>query len=276
MIDVDQDWWMKIFDETYLITDARSVCDDTLTRREVDFLEQTLNLEKSSPILDLCGGQGRHSLELSRRGFQNVTVLDFSEVLVRLGEVSARKEGLNTLFIKNDARCTDLPDERFEIIIVMASSFGYFVEESENEKILCEAHRILRPMGTLLLDLPNRAFVIQNFKSQSWHEANEDIVVCRQRRLDDEILYCREMVVSKQKGLVRDGNYCVRLYTQEKVTAMLSSAGFGDVTTQENFSSHDGNGDYGCMTNRMIVTARRSEVSQKSMEHGARGTGQGV
>ena len=258
MIDVDQDWWMKIFDETYLITDARSVCDDTLTRREVDFLEQNLNLEKSSPVLDLCGGQGRHSLELSRRGFQNVTVLDFSEVLVRLGEERARKEGLNTLFIKNDARGTDLPGGRFEIIIVMASSFGYFVEESENEKILCEAHRLLRPMGTLLLDLPNRAFVIENFKPQSWHEANEDTVVCRQRRLEEEILYCREVVVSKQKGLVRDGTYCIRLYTPEKITAMLSSAGFDDVTTQENFSSHDGNGDYGCMTNRLIVTARRS------------------
>ena len=65
-----------MFDETYLITDARSVCDEHLTCKEVDLLKHVLGLEKSFSILDLCGGQGRHSLELSRRGFQDVTVLD--------------------------------------------------------------------------------------------------------------------------------------------------------------------------------------------------------
>lgn len=36
------DWWKTIFDEIYLITDARTVCDDELTCREVDFLEEVL------------------------------------------------------------------------------------------------------------------------------------------------------------------------------------------------------------------------------------------
>ena len=58
---VDPDWWKRIFDEIYLITDARSVCDDELTCREVDFLERVLDLKKSWSILDLCGGQGRHA-----------------------------------------------------------------------------------------------------------------------------------------------------------------------------------------------------------------------
>ena len=58
------DWWKTLFDETYLITDARSVCDEALTCSEVDFLEQALGLEKSWPILDLCGGQGRHSRDI--------------------------------------------------------------------------------------------------------------------------------------------------------------------------------------------------------------------
>jgi len=92
---VEPDWWKKLFDETYLITDARSVCDNRLTSREVDFIEEMLGLEKSWPILDLCGGQGRHSLELARRGFQDVTVLDYSKVLVDLGRRRAQEERLN-------------------------------------------------------------------------------------------------------------------------------------------------------------------------------------
>ena len=251
------DWWKTLFDETYLITDARSVCDEELTCREVDFLEQVLSLEKSWPILDLCGGQGRHSLELSRRGFQDVNVLDYSEVLIERGRERGQKEGLNTLFVRSDARDTRLPGERFRVIIVMASSFGYFVDEGENVKILHEAFRLLMPKGSILLDLPNRENVLKNFVPQSWHEANEDIVVCRHRRHEKEIIYSREVVISKKRGLIRDERYCTRLYSQEKITDMLTSAGFSSVNIRKDFVSHGEEEDYGCMANRIIVIANK-------------------
>ncbi len=252
---VDPDWWKTLFDETYLITDSRTVCDDGLTCREVDFLEQALKLEKSWPILDLCGGHGRHSLELSRRGFQDVTVLDYSKVLIDLGRERAKKEGLNTMFVRKDARDTGLPSQKFKVIVVIANSFGYFVDEGENEKILREAFRLLMPQGSLCLDLPHREYVLKNFSPQSWHEADEEIVVCRQRRLDEDIMYGREMVMCKNRGMIRDATYCTRLYSPEKVTTMLKSAGFTSVTIQKDFVSHGKKGDYGLMTNRMIVIA---------------------
>jgi len=254
---VDHDWWKTLFDETYLITDARTVCDEGLTYREVDFLERVLKLEKSWPILDLCGGHGRHSLELSRRGFQDLTVLDYSRVLIDLGREKAQREGLTTRFIRRDARDTRLPGERFKVIIVMASSFGYFVDEGENETILHEAFRLLTPKGWLLLDLPHREYVVENFVPRSWHEANEEVVVCRQKQLDEDVMYGREMVISKTRGMIRDATYCTRLYSQEKITRMLKSAGFTSVTTHEDFVSHGKKGDYGLMTNRMIVIAHK-------------------
>jgi D-alanine-D-alanine ligase len=257
MITPDPDWWKTLFDETYLVTDARSVCDPGLTSKEVDFLEETLKLEKSWPILDLCGGQGRHSLELSRRGFQDLTVLDFSKVLIDLGKKMAQKEDLNTLFIWKDARDTGLPRHSFKAIIIMASSFGYFLDDRENKNILREASRVLIPQGSLLLDLPNREFVMHNFAPQSWHEANQDVVVCRQRRRDEDILYCREIVISRMKGMIRDATYCTRLYSAEKITEMLTSVGFSSVEIETNFASHGQKGDYGILTNRMIVTARK-------------------
>lgn len=252
---VDPDWWKTLFDETYLITDARTVCDDGLTCREVDFLERLLELKKSWPILDLCGGQGRHSLELSRRGFQDVTVVDYSKVLINLGREMAQKESLNTLFMRRDARETGLPGQRFKVIIVMASSFGYFVDEGENEKILREAFRLLKPKGSLFLDLPHREYVLKNFRPQSWHEASDEIVVCRKKRLDEDIVCGREMVISKTRGMIRDSTYCTRLYSPEKITKMLTSAGFAFVTIHKDFVSHGEEGDYGLMTNRMIVIA---------------------
>lgn len=259
MVKFDPDWWKTLFDETYLITDARSVCDERLTRREVDFLKQTLELEKSWPILDLCGGHGRHSLELSRQGFQDVTVLDYSDVLIDLGRRRAQEEGLSARFVRNDARNTGLPNRRFKVIIVMASSFGYFVDEREDERLLREAYRLLMPNGSLLLDLPNKEYVLKNFIPHSWHEATEQIVVCRQRRLNENMVYGREMVISKTEGLIRDATYCTRLYSPEKITATLQSVGFGPVTIQKDFVSHEEGGDYGVMTNRMIVIADKGE-----------------
>ena len=256
-IKVDDNWWQDIFDEIYLMTDARTVCDERLTYQEVNFLEETLDLDKSAWILDLCGGQGRHSLELSRRGFINVTVLDYSRYLVDLGEKRAKREGLNTIFVQGDARNTGLPGQSFQFIIIMASSFGYFANEDENKKILNEAFRLLMSKGTLLLDLPDRDYVLQNFKPFSCHQVNEDITVSRERELGDDIIYSRETVISKKKGCIRDRAYCTRLYSPEKISDLMYSVGFSSITCKKDFMNREAEGDYGCMTNRMIVTAKK-------------------
>lgn len=257
MLTVEPDWWKRLFDEIYLITDARSVCDKELTCKEIDFLVHVLRFDKSDSILDLCGGQGRHSLELSRRGFQNITVLDYSDFLIRLGKEIAEEEGLNIQFVRQDARDTGLPAQNYNIIIVMASSFGYFVDPEDDQKILREAFRLLIPEGSLLLDLPNQEYVLNNFTPQSWHEADQEMVVCRQRRLDGSVMYAREMVISKIKGLIRDETYCTRLYSGEEITALLTSAGFTSVNIQKDLEIHKEKADYGCMTNRMVVIATK-------------------
>jgi len=257
-IPVDNNWWKELFDGIYLLTDARSVCDEKLTDQEVDFLEATLDLDKSASILDLCGGQGRHSLELSRRGYTNVTVLDYSGYLIDLGKEGAKQEGLNTIFVQGDARNTGLPGESFQFIIIMASSFGYFADEEENIKILNEAFRLLMPQGTLLLDLPDRDYVLQNFKPSSCHRVNEDITVSRERELGDDIIYSRETVTSQRGGCIRNSAYCTRLFSSEKISGLLYAAGFSSTTCKRDFMNRESEGDYGCMTNRMIVTAKKN------------------
>jgi len=255
---IDENWWQHIFDDIYLLTDARSVCDEELTRQEVSFLVENLDLEKNISILDLCGGHGRHSLELSRRGFKNVTVLDYSGHLIDLGVKKAREEGLKTNFIQGDARNTGLPEGSFQIIIIMASSFGYFEKEKENRKILAEAFRLLAPQGKLLLDLPDRDFVLQSFRPVSVHEVSEDVTVRRTRELGDDIIYSREVVLHRRRGCLRDIAYCTRLYSPEKVTKLMQLTGFSSVTCHNNFMNRQALGDFGCMTNRMIVIGKKT------------------
>lgn len=256
-IQVDSHWWKDLFDEIYLLTDARSVCDDKLTRKEVDFLEEALGLEKHASILDLCGGQGRHSLELSRRGFKDVTVLDYSDYLVELGGKMAAEENLNTRFIQGDARDTGLPGRSFRFVIVMASSFGYFIDEEENMKILKEIFRLLKHDGTLLLDLPNREYVLKHFKPFSSHRVNGDIVVRREREMENDVIYCRERVVSGERGCIRDRTYCTRLYSTEKILNLMDATGFSSIDLNMGFMNREAEGDYGSMTNRMTITGKK-------------------
>ena len=255
MPNIDPDWWKNIFDETYLVTDARSVCDEELTCREVDLIEDFLNIDKSLPVLDLCGGQGRHSLELSRRGYKDVTVIDYSKVLIDKGKNTARQEGLNTRFIQNDARATGLAEQSYQFVLIMASSLGYFIEEAENVKILRECFRLLKPEGSLLLDLPDKEYVENNLLPQSWHEAGQDLICCRERQLENDIVYSRELVLSRKHGFIRDETYCTRLYSPEKIGEMLGQAGFSSIEIKTDIINREEEGNYGFMTNRMFVIA---------------------
>lgn len=256
-IKVKKDWWKALFDEVYLKTDARSVCDDDLTCSEIDFLTDALDMAKTDPILDLCGGQGRHALELTRRGFRHVTTLDYSPYLVAVGKQTAEREKLNTRFIRGDARRTGLLDESFRHVLILGSSFGYFTDDDENGQILSEAYRLLEPRGSLLLDLPNKRHVEKKFKPVIRHKVNADIEVTRNRVLKNGIVYACETVVSKTGGCIRENNYCTRLFSHDGIARRLSVAGFAEIQFEADYMDRSKIGDYGTMTNRMIVTAEK-------------------
>jgi len=266
-MDVAEDWWQELFDELYLQTDARSVCDESLTCREVSFLEKTLNLTPdvngTAPILDLCGGQGRHALEFARRGYTNVTVLDYSACLINLGRQKADGDSLGAIFIQGDARSTGLPPQTYRYVIIMGSSFGYFADETENSKILQEAHRLLMPDGVLLLDLPDKAYVKQNFNPSATHRVDADLEVKRTRKLGEDIIFSREVVTSDTQGCLRDYTYCTRLYSPDQITSLLYTNQFDSVGFQKDFMCRQGEADYGTMTNRMIVIAKKSDILQR-------------
>lgn len=254
---LNKDWWKYIFDELYLLTDSRSVCDQSLTRQEVDFIGQFVEQNKEAAILDLCGGQGRHSLELSRRGFTDVTVLDYSFCLINLGREQARKENLEVNFIRGDARNTGLETGRYRYVILMAGSFGYFIELEENTRILKEISRLLSKKGRVLLDLPDRDYCMKNFQPFSSHAVDQDVMVERHRETDNDILYCREIVRSSGKGILRDTVYCIRLFTPALINSLLTMAGLTPVSLSHGFMDRQSSGDYGCMTNRQIVIAEK-------------------
>lgn len=257
-IHVDQDWWKTLFDDVYLVTDARSVCNPDITGKEVDVFSRLIPMDRSHHILDLCGGHGRHALELCRRGFKHCTVLDYSRCLLKRGEETAAHHGWPVAFVHGDARNTAFPSGRFHHVMVLGNSLGYIPDPQADEAILAEAFRVLKAGGRLLLDVADGAFIKKRFTPNAWHEIGEDVVVCRQREQNGDNICAREMVISKEKGLIRDRNYCMRVYEPQDLSAATARAGFTHTTIHTDFSPQMNEGDYGFMNHRMIITAQKS------------------
>jgi D-alanine-D-alanine ligase len=259
MIAVDPEWWKTLFDEVYLVTDAPFVCNPTLTKREVDMVERLFPRRPTLRILDCCGGQGRHALELARRGYRPPLVLDYSTVLLQRGRRAAAAAGLDVPFCQGDARALPFPSASFDVVLLLTNSFGYCAEVTDDRRVVTEVARVLTPGGHFVLDLIDREAALRHFHPASWHEATADTVVCWRRELVHEMIRVREVVLSKTTGLVRDRTYAERLYTPEGLRTLLVDVGFGDVVIQRGalISTPDAEQDYGLATTRMLVTATK-------------------
>ncbi len=71
------------------------------TRAEADFLERTLG--KKRRLLDVPCGNGRHSLELARRGCR-MTGVDLSPEFIAEARSAAKAERLRAEFVVGDMR----------------------------------------------------------------------------------------------------------------------------------------------------------------------------
>jgi D-alanine-D-alanine ligase len=256
-IRVDPDWWKTLFDEVYLLTDTRSVCDPLITRREVDVICSLLPIQGSHKILDLCGGHGRHCLELSSRGFTACTLFDYSQTLIEIARTQAERDDLVVDFIRGDARRMGIPADTYDHVIIMGNSMGYVQEKGTDAEILAEVYRVLRSGGWILVDVADGKTVKSCFKPNAWHETGKEIVVCREREIQGEFICAREIVLSKMDGLIRDQTYSIRLYDTDSLFGLLEHAGFSAIKIHTDFSPHSKDGDFGFMNSRLIAIGQK-------------------
>ena len=92
------------------------------------------SLKPGASVLDLCCGQGRHSVQLAKRGFQ-VTGLDLNAEYLDLASKAAEAAKVTIETVAADMR--EIPFEnKFDAIVNMYSSFGYLESEAEDLKVL--------------------------------------------------------------------------------------------------------------------------------------------
>ncbi len=254
---VPADWWRRIFTSLYIKTDADVIADENITSNEVDTLLEILQPTPDLNILDLCCGQGRHTLEFHRRGYTQVEGLDRSRYLIQKAKKQARSEDLSARFREGDARKTPYKDDTFHVVMILGNSFGYFETVQDDLLVLQDVFRILKPEGTLLLDLADGEFLKHHYEPRSWEWADKKLFVCRERELssDGRRLITREIINHTDKGVIADQFYAERLYSRESITRLLQDAGFSGIEHLEGFvPASTRNQDLGMMAQRILLT----------------------
>lgn len=158
---MQRDWWKSFFSEQ--IGDFMfGRISPIKTAAEVKAVLKYSKLSRENHILDLACGRGRHSVELGRRGYR-VTGFDYSKAYLTSAQQLVKKQKLQdcVAFVRGDMRRLS-PHFRpgsFDMVVSLYNSFGYFSRRSDDQKMLHEIGRVLKPNGLIVLNTLNHAGV---------------------------------------------------------------------------------------------------------------------
>lgn len=170
-------WWVRFFDDRYRTCDLDRQTDDR-TAAQVACVEDVLGHPHDARVLDLCCGTGRHAVRLAQDGYR-VTGADLNEDYLRRTRERADRAGVSVRLIHADMRdLSGLDVAGFDSVISLYTSFGFFPGTDGDFATLTQITRVLRPGGTLVLDVINRDWLLRTFAPSDF-AAEEDRYVIR-------------------------------------------------------------------------------------------------
>lgn len=164
----------------------------SIEERTIDEVEMILKYckpHKGASIMDCPCGSGRHSIALANKGYE-VTGVDINEKMLSFHkEFITASLPANLSFKKGDMRSLDIESGQFDVIVNMFISFGFFSDD-DNESVVKEFYRLLKPNGKLLihLDLNYNNVINQSFFGQE-HISRKCIYSGKQRKLEIKEYY---------------------------------------------------------------------------------------
>jgi 2-polyprenyl-3-methyl-5-hydroxy-6-metoxy-1,4-benzoquinol methylase len=187
-----------------------------------ELIASEIPLEDYPVILDLGCGRGRHSLELARRGYR-VTGIDLSENAIEKAQKKAAGQKLaNIDFMVRDMRQPLL--QTFDAIVNLFTTFGYFLEDDENSKVLQGVSMMLKPNGLFMLDYLNREAVERNLvpeESGTYGGVHYRIT----RSIDDQMVFKSIRFSGGELKEPMEYQERVKLYDREWFEVHLKQAG---------------------------------------------------
>ena len=242
------DWYEKWFGKEYVLVYQHR--NESEAKQQVSFLLNHINISQEAKILDLCCGNGRHSIELKKLGY-DVLGVDLSSELLDIARSKASENDLDLKLYRCDMREIPYEDE-FDLIVQFFTSFGYFETDAENQKVLSAISKALKKEGQFMIDYMNPDYVASNLVEKDEKQVSDDIKLIQERWIENSR-------VNKKITMIKNGetsyyNESVRMYALQEIKAMLDQVG---LMLNHTYGDFDGS-EYNKDSSRMILIGNKN------------------
>jgi len=240
----DESFW----EETYPIMFPRKRFTDT-----PDEVEKVLQLvkPKGKAVLDLCCGPGRCSVALASKGFE-VTGVDRTEFMLKKAKARARRAKVKIEWVKSDMR-DYLQQQRFDLVLSMFTSFGYFDHKDEDLQVLGNMLASLNPGGSMIIDVMGKERLAKIFQPASSDLLPNGTTIVQRREIFDDWTRIRNEWLVIRKDRVKRYKFHHTVYSGQELRDRLEQVGFHQVKL---YGSLDGD-EYGPEAQRLCAVAQK-------------------
>jgi SAM-dependent methyltransferase len=238
--------WFETFFQGAAVDFWTRAMTPALTLADVDFLEKALEVKPGARLLDVPCGNGRHSIELARRGHR-VTGIDLSDEFL-----SAARAELDADWRKGDMRGLELEPSTFDGAFCFGNSFGYLDHAGVNA-FLSALAGALKPGAKLVIETSMCAeSILPTMVQKRWHRVGDLMILSENRydpwesKLNIDYTFVRGDSIETRPT----GSY---VFTSAELRRMLDTAGF------ETLSFHGGMAGepYQLGSPRLVIVAKR-------------------
>ncbi len=223
--------------------------DEKEARLLVESIISITNIKNKSKILDIACGAGRHSIEFAKKGFI-VTAFDLSKNLLNNAKVNAQKAGVDIDFIRADIRDFYI-DVKFDLVLNLFTSFGYFESDEENFKVFKTAYNHLNENGFFVFDYFNKKYLEENLTPNSISRIEDEEIIQNRRIEKGRVI---KDIIIKKNGREEHFNESVKIYSLNEIKSRLELT---DFNIKNIFGSFDGTEFDENLSDRIIIIARK-------------------
>lgn len=232
------EWFESWFDTPYyhLLYSNR---DYTEAENFITKLTQELQLPKSSKIIDLACGKGRHSVFLNKLGY-DVLGLDLSHQSIEFDKQFETSTSITSSepklrFKVHDMR-NPIDSEPVNAVFNLFTSFGYFDNEADDKNVFKSVYNSLKPDGFFVLDYLNEEYVTRNLVAETIvHREGIDFHISKKIEGRHIIKDIRFEIDGEAKHFFEK----VKLHTLETIENYASECGFERIKIWGDYQLND-------------------------------------
>lgn len=212
----------------------------------IDNLIKELEIQKGHKILDLACGKGRHSIYLNQKGM-DVVGADLSEKNITL----AKQFENDSLHFKVHDMRKSITENRYDFILNLFTSFGYFESDEENLQTLSSVYGGLKSKGEFVLDFLNSDKVKNNPSEEIVKEVDGIAFKIRKEFANG---FIHKAIKFSDGNENRDYEEKVMAISEDKFEEYFSILGFEVIAKHGDYNLGDYNSE---VSDRLIFRVRK-------------------